>query len=53
MVFCIRLTLGFLLGPHWELIRTYFHILDIIVAIGIVAFIAYIIYKYKYKSNKK
>jgi membrane protein DedA with SNARE-associated domain len=44
---------GFLLGPHWELIKTYFHILDIIVAIGIVGFIAYIIYKYKYKSNKK
>ncbi len=44
---------GYLLGPHWELIKTYFHILDIIVAIGIVAFIAYIIYKYKYKSNKK
>ncbi|MGB8232618.1 MAG: DedA family protein, partial [Methanobacterium sp.] len=45
--------IGFLLGPQWELIKTYFHILDIIVAIGIIAFIAYIIYKYKYKSNKK
>ena len=44
---------GFLLGPHWEVIKTYFHILDIIVAIGIIAFIVYIIYKYKYKSNKK
>jgi membrane protein DedA with SNARE-associated domain len=45
--------LGFLLGPHWELIKTYFHILDIIVAIGILAVIGYIIYKYKYKSMKK
>ena len=44
--------LGFLLGPQWELIRNYFHILDIIVGIGIVAFIVYLIYKYKYKTNK-
>jgi membrane protein DedA with SNARE-associated domain len=44
--------LGFLLGPQWELIRNYFHILDIIVGIGIVVFIIYLIYKYKYKTNK-
>ncbi len=44
--------LGFLLGPQWELIRNYFHILDIIVGIGIVVFIIYLIYKYKYKANK-
>jgi len=44
--------IGVLLGPQWDLIKTYFHILDIIVAIGIVAFIGYIIYKYKYKSSK-
>jgi membrane protein DedA with SNARE-associated domain len=44
--------IGVLLGPQWELIKSYFHILDIIVAIGIVAFIAYIIYKYKYKASK-
>lgn len=44
--------IGVQLGPHWELIRSYFHILDIIVAIGIVAFIAYLVYKYKYKANK-
>lgn len=44
--------IGFLLGPHWELIRSYFHILDIVVAIGIIAFIAYLVYKYKYKANK-
>jgi membrane protein DedA with SNARE-associated domain len=44
--------LGFLLGPQWEVIRNYFHILDIIVGIGIVAFIVYLIYKYKYKANE-
>jgi membrane protein DedA with SNARE-associated domain len=44
--------IGILLGPQWELIKTYFHILDIVVAIGILVFIGYIIYKYKYKSNK-
>lgn len=44
--------IGVLLGPHWELIRSYFHILDIIVAIGIVAFIAYLVYKYKFKASK-
>jgi membrane protein DedA with SNARE-associated domain len=44
--------LGFLLGPQWEVIRNYFHILDIIVGIGIVALIIYLIYKYKYKPNK-
>jgi membrane protein DedA with SNARE-associated domain len=43
---------GVLLGPQWELIKSYFHILDIIVAIGFVAFIAYLIYKYKYKASK-
>jgi len=43
---------GVMLGPQWELIRTYFHVLDIIVAIAIVVFIAYLIYKYKYKTQK-
>ena len=39
--------IGVQLGPHWELIKGYFHILDIIVAIGIIGVIAYLIYKYK------
>lgn len=43
--------IGVMLGPHWEQIRGYFHILDIIVAIGIVAFIIYIIYKYRIKNK--
>lgn len=42
--------LGVVLGPHWEVLRTYFHILDIVVAVGIVGFVAFLIYKYKYKS---
>jgi membrane protein DedA with SNARE-associated domain len=43
--------IGFILCPQWELIRTYFHILDIVVAVGIVGFIVYLIYKYKYKAQ--
>lgn len=42
---------GVMLGPHWEQIRSYFHYLDIIVAIGVVAFIIYLIYKYKIKNK--
>lgn len=42
---------GVVLGPHWEQIRSYFHILDIIVAIGVVAFIIYLVYKYKFKNK--
>lgn len=37
---------GIMLGPHWEQIRNYFHILDIFVGIGIVAVVVYIIYHY-------
>ncbi len=39
--------IGVQLGPHWELIKGYFHILDIIVAMGVIGVIAYLIYKYK------
>jgi membrane protein DedA with SNARE-associated domain len=44
--------IGVQLGPHWEVIKGYFHILDIIVAIGIIGVIAYLIYKYK-KTDKQ
>ncbi|MGB9977638.1 DedA family protein [Methanobacterium sp.] len=44
--------IGVQLGPHWELIKGYFHILDIIVAIGIIGVLAYLIYKYK-KTDKQ
>lgn len=43
--------IGVLLGPNWDVIKTYFHILDIIVAIGIIAFVAYLIHKYWNKTS--
>ncbi|WP_176720324.1 MULTISPECIES: DedA family protein [Methanobacterium] len=39
--------IGVQLGPHWSIIKGYFHILDIIVVICIVGALAYLIYKYK------
>jgi membrane protein DedA with SNARE-associated domain len=39
--------IGVQLGPHWEVIKGYFHILDIVVAVGIIGVLTYIIYKYK------
>ena len=44
--------IGVQLGPHWELIKGYFHILDVIVAIGLAGFIAYLVYKYR-KTDKQ
>lgn len=41
--------IGVQLGPKWEIIRSYFHILDIMVVISLVAFIGYLIYKYREK----
>ena len=38
--------LGVKLGPHWNGLKGYFHQLDIIVIIGIMIFLAYLIYKY-------
>lgn len=43
--------LGLKLGPHWELIKTYFHILDYFVVLGIVIVVGYLVYKYKFKSS--
>lgn len=39
--------IGVQLGPRWDTIKGYFHILDIIVILGIVGFITYLIYKHK------
>ncbi len=39
--------IGVQLGPHWDIIKGYFHILDIIVVIGVIGVLAYLIYKYK------
>lgn len=44
--------IGVQLGPNWEIIRGYFHTLDMIVAIGLLGIIGYLIYKYKGKSRK-
>jgi membrane protein DedA with SNARE-associated domain len=43
--------IGVQLGPRWEIIKGYFHILDVIVVVGIIAFLGYIIYKYKNKVS--
>ena len=38
--------IGVKLGQNWDIIKNYFHILDIIVIIGVIGFLAYLIYKY-------
>ena len=43
---------GTQLGPNWGIIQGYFHILDIIVEIGILGIIVYLIYKYARNSMK-
>lgn len=49
---CFVLTyIGVLMGPNWTTIESYFRYLDIIVGIGIVVFIAYIIYHYRGKEH--
>jgi len=42
--------IGIKLGPNWGIIQGYFHILDIIVGIGLLGIIGYLIYKYKIRS---
>ena len=39
--------IGVLLGPQWDTIKGYFHILDIIVVIGVIAGILYLLYEYR------
>ena len=39
--------LGVLLGPQWERIKPYFHILDILVAVAIVVLVVYLVLKRK------
>jgi membrane protein DedA with SNARE-associated domain len=49
---CFVLTyIGVLMGPNWTTIESYFHYLDILVGIGIVVFLAYIIYHYRGKEH--
>jgi membrane protein DedA with SNARE-associated domain len=42
--------IGIQLGPNWQIIQRYFHVLDILVGIGILGIIGYLVYKYKVKS---
>ncbi len=42
--------IGIKLGPNWGIVQSYFHILDILVGIGLLVVIGYLIYKYKIKS---
>jgi membrane protein DedA with SNARE-associated domain len=39
--------IGVQLGPKWDIIKGYFHILDIIVVIGIIGLCLYLLYKHK------
>lgn len=43
--------IGVLMGPQWENIKDYMHLFDIIVGIGVVVFLAYIIYHYRGKEH--
>ncbi|MEG3224769.1 MAG: alkaline phosphatase [Methanobacteriales archaeon Met13] len=42
---------GVLLGPNWTSLQQYWHYLDILVAVGVVAFLVYLIYHYRDKSH--
>jgi membrane protein DedA with SNARE-associated domain len=42
--------IGVQLGPQWPIIRSYFHILDIIILVAIIGILIYIIYKYRIKK---
>ena len=39
--------LGVQLGPKWDTIKGYFHVLDVIVIVGIVGVCVYLLYKHK------
>ncbi|HMK54870.1 MAG TPA: DedA family protein [Methanobacteriaceae archaeon] len=42
---------GVLLGPNWTTIQAYGHVLDVVVAIGVIVFLAYLIYHYRGKNH--
>ena len=42
---------GVLLGPQWDTIKSYFHILDIIVVIGVILVVIYLVYKYRGRNQ--
>ena len=43
--------IGVQLGPNWDVIESYFHIMDIGVFIGIVGLIIYLVLSYRSKSK--
>ncbi|MTK64637.1 MAG: DedA family protein [Methanobacterium sp.] len=43
--------IGVQLGPNWDLIKSYFHVMDIMVFIGVLGVVAYLVLKYR--SNLK
>jgi len=43
--------LGVVLGPHWDSLKSYFHILDVIVVIGVIVGIIYLIYEYRKRKR--
>ena len=43
--------IGVMLGPHWEQIKSYFHILDAIVLIAVVIVIIYLLYHYRKRQS--
>lgn len=45
--------IGVQLGPHWNIIESYFRYLDILVIAGIVVAVAYLVYKYWYLPRKQ
>ncbi|MDD3225802.1 MAG: DedA family protein [Clostridium sp.] len=45
--------LGFLMGKNWEVIRSYYHYLDIAVLVAIVVFVLYKIFTRKKSKNTK
>jgi len=42
---------GVMLGPKWDTIKSYFHMLDMVVVIGVIVGIIYLVYKYKDRSQ--
>lgn len=43
--------IGVLLGPEWDTIKSYFHIMDIIVVIAVMLVVIYLVYKSRGKSQ--
>lgn len=45
--------IGVILGANWESIRSYFHILDAIIIIGIIGALVYLFYKFRKNKQLK